>query len=204
MEYHSKNTFEKARTLKEQGMAVKEIVKKLGISRGTLLRWCFDMPSTNTNRLRHEKFRKEQRDKGKQHAEKITINQETAKMFAALLYWCEGYKYLYGNCIGFANSDVNLIKTFLYLFRLGFNPKKEKFKAQLQLHHTHDRNEIRSFWSNALDIPENCFYKPTITKALMKKKRSNYRGTCTVKYYDTNLYQELTGTYEAFFDKVFS
>ena len=202
MEFHSKNTFEKARNLKSQGVAVGKIIKTLRISRETLSRWCFDMPSNNVNHLRHEKIKIEQRSRGVKHLRKVIINQETSRVFAALLYWCEGYKYPHCNCIGFANSDVYLIKAFLNLFRIGFNPKEEKLKVQLQLHDSHDRNEITQFWSRALSIPEAQFYKPTITKPLLKRKRNNYQGTCTVKYYDSGLYQELVGTYEAFFKKL--
>ncbi len=180
-----------------------KITKELGITRDTLSRWCFDMPSNNPNHLRHLKIKEELKKRGDKNVDKLIINKETAKVFMALIYWCEGYRYINCNCIGFANSDVNLIKTFLKLFRLGFNPKEEKFRVHLQLHITHDKKEMASFWSDLLKIPENQFLKPTITKPMEKRKRRNYKGTCTIRYCDSILYNEIIGTYEAFFKQLF-
>lgn len=201
MEFYTQDVFNKARNLKQQGVATGKIVEQLGITRETLSRWCFDIPSTNPNRLRSQKIKLGIRGKAEENINGLVIHRRQAKIFAALIYWCEGYKYPNCNCIGFANSDIFLIRAFLELFRLGFNPKEEKFRVHLQLHDTHDRKEITSSWSNLLRIPESQFYKPTITKAQEKMKRRDYRGTCTVKYYDVALYNELVGTYEAFFKK---
>jgi len=203
MKFYTNDIVQKAIRLKEKGVAVTKITKELGITRGTLLRWCINIPSNNANHLRNKKLKEVYRNKGKYYVANININKDTAKILAALIYWCEGYKYPNCNCIGFANSDINLTKTFLKLFRMGFSPKEDKLRAHLQMHDTHDKNEITSFWSKILSIPENQFQKPTITKALLKMKRIDYKGTCTVRYYDSNLYQEIIGTYEAFFKKLF-
>ena len=202
MEFYTQDIVKEARNLKAKGVATKEITKKFGITRETLSRWCFDMVSTNSNHLRSQKIKEENRRKGEGHANSLSIDKITAKVLVALIYWCEGYKYPNCNCIGFANSDVNLVKTFLRLFRIGFNPKEEKLKVHLQIHDTHDKNEVTHFWSQVLNIPISQFYKPTITKPLLKMKRMDYKGTCTIRYYDVSLYQEISGTYEAFFKKV--
>jgi hypothetical protein len=143
------------------------------------------------------------KDRGIKNISGIVIDKNSAKIFASLIYWCEGSRYANCNCVSFANSDINLIKTFLELFRIGFNPKEKKFRVHLQLHTTHDKKEITSFWSNTLKISENQFYKPTVTKPMEKMKRKDYKGTCTVKYYDFILFNEIIGTYEAFLKKLF-
>lgn len=202
MKFYTKDIVENARELKKNGAKTREIVKELGITRDTLLRWCFDIPSNNPNHLRHSKIKEEFKNRGTRNTEKLIVNKETAKIFASLIYWCEGARYTNCNCVDFANSDVNLIKTFLKLFRIGFNPKEEKLRIHLQLHTTHDKKEVISFWSNLLNIPENQFQKPTITKPMAKMKRRDYKGTCTVRYYDFTLFNEIIGTYEAFFKKI--
>jgi len=203
MEFHTKDIVQRARNLRERGVSTSEITKQLGIPRGTLARWCFDIPSKNSNHLRHLKVKDRLKNKGEKNTENLIINQNTAKIFTSMIYWCEGFRYSNCNCVGFANSDTNLIKTFLELFRIGFNPKEEKMRVHLQLHTTHDKKDMISFWSNLLKISEDQFYKPTITKPMNKMKRIGYKGTCTIKYYDFKLYNEIIGTYEAFFKKLF-
>jgi len=202
MKFYKQDTVKKARQLKENGVKTGEIVKQLGITKDTILRWCFDIPSNNSNHLRNVKIREGFKSKGEKNIREIVIDKNTAKIFASLIYWCEGARYANCNCVDFANSDANLIKTFLKLFRTGFNPKEEKLRVHLQLHTTHDKKNVTSSWSNLLKIPENQFQKPTITKPLAKMKRRDYKGTCTVRYYDFTLFNEIVGTYEAFFKKI--
>ena len=92
---------------------------------------------------------------------------------AALLYWCEGAKYPATNRLNFANSDVELVKTFIYLLRKSFSLNESKFSVHLQIHDTHDYEELKFFWSRELKIPLKQFIRPTITSATGKKHRSN-------------------------------
>jgi len=202
MKFYSHSIVEKARKLKKDGVGTMKIVEKLGITKDTILRWCVDIPSNNSNHLRNVRIREDLKSKGGKNINEIVIDKNTAKIFASLIYWCEGARYANCNCVDFANSDVDLIKTFLKLFRIGFNPKEEKIRVHLQLHTTHDKKEITSFWSKALSIPENQFQKPTITIPMAKMKRRDYKGTCTVRYYDFTLFNEIVGTYEAFSKKI--
>ena len=112
MKFYTNDIVQKAIRLKEKGVAVTKITKELGITRGTLLRLCINIPSNNSNHLRNKKLKEVYRNKGKYYVANININKDTAKILAALIYWCEGYKYPNCNCIGFANSDINLTKTF--------------------------------------------------------------------------------------------
>lgn len=202
MKFYDKSIYKRARELKEKGKSTSMIIEELGISRDTLIRWCFDIPSKNLNHIKHLKTKDYFKGKGKENIKEMVIDKKNAKVFTSLIYWCEGSKYANCNCVSFTNSDINLIKTFLTLFRLGFDLDEKKFRVHLQLHTTHDKKEIISFWSNVLKIPESQFYKPTITKPLAKRKRVDYRGTCTVKYYDFSLFNEIVGTYEVFFKKL--
>lgn len=203
MKFYTQDIVKRARELKENGLKTGKIVKELGVTRDTILRWCVDIPSNNTYHLRHLKIKEGLKNKGEKNIREIVIDKNTAKIFTSLIYWCEGSRYANCNFVGFSNSDIDLIKTFLQLFRIGFNPKEEKIRAHLQLHTTHDKKKITSFWSKELKIPENQFQKPTVTDPTAKMKRINYKGTCTIKYYDFTLFNEIKGTYEAFFEKIF-
>jgi hypothetical protein len=202
MKFYKQDIVERARDLRKQGMGSESIAQKFGVARDTVLRWCSDIPSDNLYHLKHEKIKHVLKQKGIKNIEKLVINKNYAKIFTSLIYWCEGFRYANCNSVGFSNSDVKLTKTFIELFRIGFNPKEEKFRVHLQLHTTHDKKKIMSFWSNVLKIPNHQFQKPTITTPQDKMKRMNYKGTCTIKYHDFKIFNEILGTYEAFFQKI--
>lgn len=121
-----------------------------------------------------------------------------AKLWAALLYWCEGAKYPASNALRFTNSDPTLIKTFLTLLRNGFSLDEKKFYVHLQIHSNHNYDALVTFWSDLLQIPYVQFIKPTITRPYGKKHRVDYRGTCTLRYQDYRLQLKLIGIYELF------
>jgi predicted transcriptional regulator len=202
MEFYKSDIAKKARELREKGIKTSQIIKETGATKAAILRWCSDMPSNNPYHLKHLKIKELIKDQGKRNVDGLVIDKNNAKIFLSLIYWCEGYKYPGCNCVGFSNSDINLIKTFLELFRIGFNPEEKRLKAHLQLHTTHDKKEITSFWSKALKIPENQFQRPTITVPQAKMKRMDYKGTCTIRYYDVKLFNEILGIYQGFFEKV--
>lgn len=202
MEFYTQNIVKKVRKLRKEGFPTRKISNILKVPKNAVLRWCFDIPSENAFHLRSLKIKEKIKKRGDENIKNFDINKKNAKIISSLIYWCEGFRYPSCNCVGFSNSDFNLVKTFLELFRMGFNPKEEKFRVHLQLHTTHDKKEMISFWSNLLKIPENQFHKPTITTPMNKMKRIDYRGTCTVKYYDFILYNEIIGTYEAFSKKI--
>lgn len=193
----------KARRLRKQNYSFEQISKILGIKGGrtTISRWCNNIPSKNIYYNRAIRLRALAHEKSVSIFNQLKINKDMAKILTGVLYWCEGAKYPSTNYISFTNSDIGLVKTFLALFRLGFNPKEEKLKVYLQLHSTHNVKSMTNFWSKALNIPKTQFYKPTITQPTQNMKRIKYKGTCTVRYYDVYLLMEITGIFEKFSKK---
>ena len=49
MKFYKQDTVKKVRQLKENGVKTGEIVKRLSITKDTILRWCIDIPSNNSN-----------------------------------------------------------------------------------------------------------------------------------------------------------
>ena len=205
MEYkfYSEYIVQKARILRRKGIPAKEIAKRIGVkSNTTILRWCADIPSKNSYHLYIKKLHKKAMGKGASSLKGIEINKKEAKILASVLYWCEGAKYPSTNFISFSNSDVNLTRIFLKLFRLGFQPNEKKLRIHLQLHTSHNKRKMISFWSKILKIPKSQFLKPTITEPTKNLKRRNYKGTCTIRYYDVYLLLEIMGIYEGFAKKL--
>jgi hypothetical protein len=123
------------------------------------------------------------------------LNKTSARILLALLYWSNGSKYPSSNFLAFSNSDANLVKTFLSLLRSTFPINESKIRVHLQLYKNQDTKKLIYYWSKLLNIPKIQFYKPTITKP-PKTVRSDYFGTCTIRYYSLDLLLTIMGIYE--------
>lgn len=200
--FHPDYVVQRARTLRRKGITAANIAKRLGVGDTTVLRWCNDIPSENPYHKYIQNLQRNAREKSTGLVKNLEVTEKKAKILASILYWCEGAKYPSSNFISFANSDIELVRTFLTLFRIGFRPKENKIRVYLQLHTTHDKEKLISFWSKILKIPKSQFYKSTITKPTKNMKRRNYKGTCTVRYYDVYLLHEIIGIYKEFFKKI--
>jgi transcriptional regulator with XRE-family HTH domain len=193
MKFYDQNFVKLARRLREKGLTSVEIAKKLGINEGTILRWCYDISTNNPFHRHQQKIYKEYSGYGERVTKNFNLSSTSAKILCAILYLCEGARYPTANAISFTNSDVELIKLFIKLFRIGFKLDNKKFRVHLQLHTTHNIPIIFNFWSKILKIPKNQFYKPTITEPTKRMKRRNYQGTCSVRYHDFKIFHELMG-----------
>lgn len=207
----------KAFELRKQGYSLKEIALKLGIAKGTASMWVKVVPISESgyNRLREKtkvalaKAHKTitNRNDGERLCalnsalQIITkyspIKPELARLLTAILYWCEGTKSA-DNTLKFANSDPVLVQFFLTVFRQGFNPKIEKFKAILHLHEYHNEPDQIKFWSKITGIPSNQFYRSYHKPHTGKRIKPDYPGCITVNYYDKIVAREVFGLIKAF------
>ena len=124
------------------------------------------------------------------------LNKTSAKILLALLYWSNGSKYPSSNFIAFSNSDANLVKTFLNLLRSTFPIKESRIRIHLQLYKNQNIKKLIQYWSKLLEIPKIQFYKPTVTKPPKKIPRSDFFGTCTIRYYSLDLLLTIMEIYE--------
>jgi len=132
------------------------------------------------------------------------IDKNKAKLYAALLYWCEGSKYPASTALNFTTSDMKMQKLFLSLLRKGFDPVESKFRVWLQFHSDQDRQKIFRYWSTTLRIPLSQFIKPKITNKNGNRYRRIYHGTCSLKYNDYSIILRLTGIYQSFYKQALS
>lgn len=196
MKFYNQKIVQAVREDRKNGLSIKKLEKKFKIPDSTISRWVRDIPSSS--KMFNLARKKEQFLKSEFHnlSSKYIINNELSKILISLMYWCEGSKYPSSNFVAFANSDYKLIKTFLNFLRQSFEINESKIKIHLQIHSTHNKDKIIEFWSDLLQVPKYQFYKPTITKPTNSMKRLNYKGTCTIKYFDVKLLLQITGLYE--------
>lgn len=198
MKMHSRDIVEQVRKSRSQGLSLRQIEKQFKVSTSRISVWVKDINVENKLYQRSKKIQKMQKNKYVELGKKKNILQNEARLLASLLYWCEGSKYPSSNCIAFANSDPALVRSFVALLRKSFLLDDSKFRVGLQLHTTHNLEKMILYWSYLLQIPKTQFYKATITEPTLKRKRMNYMGTCTVKYYDVSILHNLMGIYESF------
>lgn len=196
----------KARALRKKNRySYKALHRLMGIPETTIRNWCMsfdDGTKWDTILASNERKRQEFRQSEIGIVNSINLSdKEKIKLLTALLYWCEGSKYPSSTAVTMVNSDPDLMKTFIHLFRHAFVLDELKFHVHLQIHTTHNHKKIREYWSKLLHISENRFMKPTITKPKGGKHRKEYFGTCTVKYQDYRILLKLMGIYEAFAKK---
>lgn len=128
---------------------------------------------------------------------KLTKNQ--AKLYAAILYWCEGSKYPASTSLSFTTSDVQMQKMFLNLLRKAFDLDESKFRIWLQFHDDQNKEKVFRYWATILKIPTSQFIKPKITTKRGGRYRRIYYGTCSLRYADYSLILRLMGIYQRFY-----
>lgn len=198
MKVHMRDVVEKVRRDRVLGLSLRQLETKYGISNTRISVWVKDIVVKNKLHVRARASEKNEKELFNSVSGSLQVTEEIAKLLSSLLYWCEGSKYPSSNCVALTNSDPILVQTFISLLRKGFKIDESKFRVTLQVHTSHDYQVVRDYWSMLLNISKEKFYKPTITNPTLKRKRMNYVGTCTVKYYDVKILFNLMGIYESF------
>jgi len=202
MKRYSEDFIKKIRGVREkEKLSFKKIGERFNIHNSTIRNWCYDLPSNRWETLiiGNEKIRKKLKKSETSAIPKInSIGKNQAKFLAAILYGCEGSKYPASNAVNFANSDPDLVLSFLRLLKKSFDLDKKKFSVHLQIHTNHDYKKLKRFWANLLNLSESCFIKPTIREPKGKKHRNNYMGTCTLRYRNYRIQLKLLGIFEKF------
>lgn len=206
--------------LRKSGMLYSEIADELKIPKSTAYSWLCKIPLSDDekqqinevllhskqkaiprlNSLRKKKYSEE--EKSIQKNAKLILNQyenQTPNNIVALsmLFWSEGEKDLSGG-VRFINSDPEMIKLYLGLFRNSFNLEESKFKVQLHVHEYHDTASEIKYWSDLTRIPISSFYKPYLKINTGKRKREDYHGTVSIRYSDHRLGKLLKMVYTDF------
>lgn len=199
---------EEARRLRREGWSLGEIAKRLGPPKNTLTLWLRGIELSPEQRK--QLYLREAEANGRNRAlasdahrkgrlKRIQQQQERAEAFlsglenmhqinhiaAAMLYLGEGAK---GEGVfSFGNSNPQVISYWLYLLRTSFAICESKFCLHIQ--HRYDQNgeELVKYWQELTDIQR--FMKCNIDKRTEGKptKRQQYKGVCTVIYYDISL-----------------
>lgn len=199
-------------SLRKSGYSINEIVKIIGISKGTASVWMKNITLNkealrriDNNRLKAQfksiQTRIDKRTKVKKklnsHAymlySRLNLNIDLKKVLCAILFWTEGSKNR--SCVSFINSDPMMIEVYVSLLRESFNLDEGKFRGLVHLHNYHDEEKIVNFWSKLSGIPVSQFSKSYRKSNTQKRKREGYKGCFRIRYYDSQVAEELHSIY---------
>lgn len=207
-----------SRSLRKQGKSIKEIARKIGVSKSSVSIWCRDIELSAEQIARlHENMIKgsyEGRMKGariqKERKEKkigyylIAGLRDIGKLsdrelfIAGLnLYWGEGNKKSGG--VRFCNSDPIMIKFIIKWFLQSLKISPERFCLYININRIHKKriNLVRKFWINLTGISIEQFRKVILIKSKSKKiyeNSDNYYGTADLRILkSTDLLYQIKG-----------
>lgn len=209
----------KAKKLRLEGYSVKELHKILGVSKSTVSGWIQNVELSDKARARlrqnytngqiaSQKTIKEKTIQKNAEAynfavdlfKKVDLSSEIILLFCALIYQCEGSKNI-KDAITFTNSDPNLIKTFLFLFRKSFELDEKKLKVLMHLHKYHDEKTQKIFWSETTGIPEGQFNKSYLKPNSGIYKKEEYQGCIQISYNSAALGRKISAIANMFMER---
>ncbi|MEK6272558.1 MAG: helix-turn-helix domain-containing protein [Actinomycetota bacterium] len=188
----------KARRLRrEDGMPLKRIAARLGVSLSTVSLWVRDIELDPAHRERNcrQEYAKRATTWSDLNRAKRTAYQQQGRTRAqegnalhqagCMLYWAEGAKTR--NSVTLANSDPHLLRFFCEFLRKSMGVPPKDFRVSLTVYLTNGLTieEIENYWLSILDLPRTCLrkhainFKPTSSSGL-KRNRLPY-GVCTVR-----------------------
>ncbi|PIP87194.1 hypothetical protein COW81_01580 [Candidatus Campbellbacteria bacterium CG22_combo_CG10-13_8_21_14_all_36_13] len=132
----------------------------------------------------------------------FSLNSDTTNekllIILAMLYWAEGYKTEKANGLDFANSDPDMIKTFITALRSVYCLDEGRLRVLLYCYQDQNVKDLISFWSCHTCIPEAQFTKPYIRKDIKDGGRKMPYGLIHIRYYDKKLLIELKKLIESY------
>lgn len=197
---------ENAKKMRELGISLGDISRKLNITKSTLSFWCKDIVLSESaikkikikgklksvrGLLRYSELKRKNRIE-----RNITQKQEGTTLLGVLsdrdilmiglgLYWGEGYKYENGE-FGFTNSNPYMIRFYFKWLKL-WNVEKDSliFRLTLNEFFRKEEKDILSFWVNFLGVKKEQFSKTTFIQTNLKKASikniEKYKGILRVK-----------------------
>lgn len=197
---------------RSEGMPVKQIAARLGVSPSSVSLWTRDIRLTPEQRERNqrgpggpqnpehiaarvESWRETNRARRRcfQLAGRLRAHDGNALHLAGcMLYWAEGSKAR--NSLTFSNSDVEMVRIFCQFLRESFQVPNERLTLRLNVYTGNGLSvsEIEDYWLTALELPRPCLrchtlnHKPTSSSG-QKKNRLPYgvaqlRVLCSTHY----------------------
>lgn len=212
-----------ARRLRErEGMPLKQIAARLGVSASSVHSWTRDIELTPEQRRRNRtgprgpqnpaliarraaarsgaarERRRRYQDEGRARARL----GDPIHLAGCMLHWAEGSKKR--NAIKFSNSDPRMVRIYVDFLRacLGAGEKDIAISLHVYLGNGLSLNEIERYWLNFLHLSARCLrghsINPFPTSSSGRKRNKLPYGVCSVVVHDTRRVQHIYGAIQEY------
>ena len=198
--------------LRESGMSITAIARKLNVSKSTVFGWTKHIflsqeqrACINGNKGRNlrayslsiaEAAKSRERQYYDDGRDSVQLgNWEHAA--GCMIWWAEGDKNR--SRVTVTNADVNLLRFFVSFLKKYYGIGNDRFRLSLQYHVPNDLSleEISEYWIRELDVLGAKLYKPYAKER--KSSGTKYPfGVCRVSVYDTKLASTLWGAVQGY------
>jgi predicted transcriptional regulator len=207
------------RLRREQGLSIKEIEKRLGVSRSSVSIWVRDIeltpaqharllrqnPAHNRQRAGHAAWsalRREQRLRCQEHGRRLARRADAFHAAGCMLFWAEGAKER--DSVHLANSDPEMLRFFIAFLRRYYAVPDAKFRVRCNLFadHLERQRDVEDHWLDAVDLPRSCLIRSTVNtySRHSQRKRLNMLpyGTCRLTVNSVDVAQSLFGAIQEY------
>jgi transcriptional regulator with XRE-family HTH domain len=202
-----------ARQLRAAGWSIKEIERKLSVSRSSVSLWVRDVelgPEQQKRLLAQTRLgplvaaerkaatAREIRRGYQEEGRRLARERDATYAAGCMLYWAEGSKAR--NTVKLSNSDPDLLAYFLRFLREHFNvgDNRVRLACNLFADHVDRQHEIEDFWLSRLGLERESLRASTVNtySKYSQKKRSNKLpyGTSALIVHSTHIAQTIYGS----------
>jgi len=222
MRAKSEKRLEAERLRREEGLSYREIAAQTGISKSTLSHWLRDIPlrpeqesrlkermranratfaarAWSVNRERYAQARMAAYQGGADVVVTLPDSKAVDELALAMLYLGEGSKS--GNRVQLASTDEKILRYFVQALVHTYGVDVTRLSLRLNLVEAARpvEQKLQLWWSQQLACPLDRFTKTQFDpRSRATKLTDDYRGVCTVTYFDTYLQLHLLGLAHAY------
>jgi hypothetical protein len=197
----------RARELRALAWTLQDIATELGVSKSSVSVWVRDVEFVPRPRNRGHRSMKAHPLHVARLAEIERLDREAADdvdqltdrefmLVGVALYLGEGFKR--DGQVGMANTDPEVLRTFIAWLRRFFSVDESRLRVRLYLHDGLDLEAAEQFWSDLLNIPRSQFRKPYRAAADPTRRRSKHVLGCpAITYCCTSTSRRVMGLVRA-------
>jgi len=204
---------EAVRLRKELGLSLKEIAKKINVSKGSVSRWVNKVELTEFQKEKlnfRQNFFSSKKWKNINFEIRKEYQNDGAKMMESpsnlflsgcMLYWAEGAKDK--NSVRFSNSDPDMIFLFVNFLKECFFVEKNEIKISINCYNNNGISveEIENFWIKLTNLNRENLNKTIVNNLpISSSKKSNklLYGVCKIIVNNTKVVQKIYGAINKF------
>ncbi|MFZ3074122.1 MAG: helix-turn-helix domain-containing protein [Minisyncoccales bacterium] len=209
-----------AQRLREQGLSIKEIRKRLNVSLSSISLWVRDVKLTEkqleslylnkkTGNLKGSIIAARNKIKAREEITKKllkegmnevgTLSERDRFIAGVALYFAEGTKG--DKNVSFSNSDALAITFMIGWLRQFCAVPEDKFRVNLYIHNNLDEIAAKKFWSKLINVPLDQFGKSYIVKNNKNRfrKAKHIYGVLRLTVSNVNLHRKIMGQISGLF-----